>query len=140
MLHIFNLYLFYIGLLIHFCISYLRSSWTRTLTHPDIPDFSGDEPGPTPAIQPEDTPLSLLFRYFPEHLWQHIAQETNEYAQLRQNKAGRPDSKWKDVTAIDIRTYLGLRVYMSIISLPSYEMYWSKDFMFGGFFCAKGHD
>lgn len=79
--------------------------------------------------------MSLLHKFFPEELLEHIANETNRYA--RQKMEITPDRKWIAVTMVDIRTYLGIRVYMSVISLPAYDMYWSRDFLFGNFFIPK---
>lgn len=105
------------------------------MTDPGIPAFSGDEPGPTTPLLDTDTPLSLVFRFFPEELLEHIAVETNRYATIKMQRIA--DNKWRPVTAHDIRTYLGIRVYMSVISLPTYDMYWSGDYMFGNMFIPK---
>ena len=64
-------------------------------------------------------------------LW--IAAETNHYAEQLQWQNGRCDMKWKPTTSDEIRAYLGIRIYMSVIDLPDIKMYWSGDLFFGGF-------
>ena len=105
------------------------------MSDPDVQPFTGDEPGPTTPATELDTPWTLVKRFFPEELLQHIAEETNRYADSK--IAVTPDNKWSPVTANDIRTYIGIRTYMSIVSLPTFDMYWSQDFMFGHHFISK---
>ena len=45
----------------------------------------------------------------------------------------KPDPKWRDVEKDEMKAYLGIRVYMSIVKLPDTQMYWAKDFLFGSF-------
>ena len=66
-----------------------------------------------------------------------IAAETNRYAEQLQWQKGRQDTKWKPTTSDEIRAYLGIRIYMSVIDLPDIKMYWSGDSFFGGFTIAN---
>ena len=49
----------------------------------------------------------------------------------------RPDRTWRETNAEEIRVFIGLCTFMSIVSLPSLKMHWSKDFAFSNFFPAK---
>ena len=57
--------------------------------------------------------------------------ETNLYAQ--QKIAVKLNPKWRAVTKEEIKAYLGIRMYMSIVKLPETRMYWAKDNFFRNF-------
>ncbi|GFO07652.1 PiggyBac transposable element-derived protein 4-like [Plakobranchus ocellatus] len=65
--------------------------------------------------------------FFTPQLLQHIVEQTNIYAQWRQEKDGKEDKYWKPVSAGDIRIYLATQYMMGIHKLPEYSMYWSSD-------------
>ncbi len=56
-------------------------------------------------------------------LFQKLSSETNNYAATKQQN-------WEPVTPEEMQAYLGLRVYMSVISLPNLAMYWSNESIF----------
>jgi hypothetical protein len=51
-----------------------------------------------------------------------------------QQKLGRQDKQWTATTVDEIRAYLGIRIFMSVLQLPAMEMYWSTDYMLGNLF------
>ena len=73
---------------------------------------------------------------FSQELYRKIALETNLYAQQMQAANGN-DPKWKDTTEEEIKAYIGLRLFMSIVDLPEMKMFWSKDAFFGNFAIAN---
>jgi hypothetical protein len=75
--------------------------------------------------------VSLIF--IPEILSILVAQ-TKLYAMQLQQKLGRQDNQWTATTVNEIRAYLGIRIFMSVLQLPAMEMYWSTDYMFGNLF------
>lgn len=67
--------------------------------------------------------------------FQLITAKTNRYAKVK--VATSPDPNWKETTVDEIAAYLGLYVYMSIVAMPSYDLYWGTDPMFRGQFASK---
>ena len=61
--------------------------------------------------------------------------ETNRYAEWKMKS--KPDRNWSEVTVEELQAYLGIRMYMSVLVLPSYDMYWSKDSVFGNHFAGS---
>ena len=47
------------------------------------------------------------------------------------------DPKWKDTMEEEIKAYIGLRLYMSIVDLPEMKMFWNDDAFFGNFAIAN---
>ena len=43
------------------------------------------------------------------------------------------DTNWKETTPDEIRRYIGMRVFMSVVHLPDIKMYWSQDQFYGNF-------
>ncbi len=61
-------------------------------------------------------------------LWILLTQETNRYAaRLIQKKS---DSKWYNTIIAEMKQFIGINIAMSILELPSYKMYWSRDWLF----------
>eukprot|EP00795_Rhopilema_esculentum_P010017 gene10017-18648_t len=57
----------------------------------------------------------------------HISIETKKYALPKQHPPMVPDSDWYPSTVKEVKLYLGVRVYMSIVNFPSFGQYLSKD-------------
>ena len=47
------------------------------------------------------------------------------------------DPKWKVTMEEEIKAYIGLRLYMSIVDLPEMKMFWRKDAFFGNLAIAN---
>ena len=73
---------------------------------------------------PPDDELSP-FQYFPifwsEDIIENLVTQTNSYLVQKSGKSINVDAK-------EIEKFIGIQMFMSIIPLPSYELYWSKDF------------
>ena len=52
---------------------------------------------------------------------------------IKQQKKEQNDNKWHRTDAKEIRAFIGMRIYMSIVNLPNMKMYWSEDQFFGNF-------
>ena len=74
---------------------------------------------------------------FPPVIYEILARETNLYARQKIEEAGKEDKRWFETNTEEIKVYIGLRIFMSIVNLPNFKMYWSMDFDFGNFFPAK---
>ena len=60
-----------------------------------------------------DSPYALFTLFISEDTIEYISQSTNEYAQRKQASeyTGRD---WKDTTAVDIKAFLGILIYIGV--------------------------
>ena len=58
----------------------------------------------------------------------------NKHADQTQQRKGQNDNTWHRT---EIRAFIGMRIYMSIVNLPNMKMYWSEDQFFGTFGIAN---
>ena len=129
------------------------SSWMfRDLRSHRIPDFTGTTPGAADVL-PRDAKEIDFFNLFVSDsmitvciindssnpfdfdihfLSQAIVDETNSYAERK--KREKADPQWSPVNFDEIKAFLGIRMYMSIVNLPQTDMYWSQDPVFGNLF------
>ncbi|XP_071509821.1 piggyBac transposable element-derived protein 4-like [Diadema antillarum] len=110
--------------------------WSRDLHSFLARSFSGPPPGPTTKLNEMSTVLDFFFLLFPLTLIQHLVQETNRYAaQKRQANPNLP--RWQPVSVEEMKCYLGIRLYLSIMPLPEMCWMWSSDDVFGHLRIAK---
>ena len=109
----------------------LPADWTKTLTGLNVLSFSVQNPGPTNIIPANRQEIDFFELIFPDKLYEHLVQKNNLYAQ--QKIAVKPDHRWIPVEKDEMKAFLGLRIYMSIVNLPETRMYWAKDRLFGNF-------
>lgn len=98
--------------------------------------FTGPMPGATTNLDANATELDFFNLFVSRATLMSFVAETNAYAARKQRLNGQ-DQNWIDVTYSEMCAFLGLRVYMSVLVLPTLDMYWSKDFMFGNTFAVK---
>ena len=104
--------------------------WTETFTRTNLPEYL-EIPGPKVILDRTKTELDFFNLLLPLNLCAWIANETNRYATQCQAVKG-PDQRWYETDSSEIRAFIGIRVYMSVIDLPDIKMYWSEDCLFGG--------
>ncbi|XP_045184371.2 piggyBac transposable element-derived protein 4-like [Mercenaria mercenaria] len=97
--------------------------------------FIGPEPGPTTLLSPDDKEWDFVELFFPVMLIELLVKQTNLYASQKQSR--KPDPSWRQVTFVEMKAWLGICVYMSIIQLPQTQMYWSTDKTFGNLSIRK---
>ncbi|KPP62821.1 piggyBac transposable element-derived protein 4-like [Scleropages formosus] len=68
---------------------------------------------------------------FPDSLFEHMVEQTNNYALYRQRRSGRIDSHWHPTNVREMQAYIGLNILMGINQLPDYGMYWATDIFIG---------
>lgn len=106
--------------------------WKKELSSIKIHDFRMPV-GPSKILSKDKNELDFFDIVFPPELYVLLADETNRYARQSQVKKDKVDKTWKPTSAVEIRAFLGMHVYMSIVKLPSYKMYWSTDSYYGDF-------
>ncbi len=95
--------------------------------------FTGANPGCTLNFAGNYTEKDFFFQFFTPECLEIVAEETNRYARQQQALKG-PDPYWVPTTAAEITQYIGIRIFMSVVHLPTNDMYWSQDWLFGKFF------
>lgn len=78
--------------------------------------------------------FDFLQLMFPPEIFHILATQTNLYAQQVQEKLDKSDSQWTATFLDEMKAFIEIILYMSILQLPAMEMYWSTDYMFGNLF------
>ncbi|KAI0225811.1 hypothetical protein LSAT2_023444, partial [Lamellibrachia satsuma] len=109
-------------------------TWNANIAPITVYDF--EEPvGPTLTLSADKTEPDFFELLFPAILYEQLAREINRYADQCQQKSGKVDKQWTDkpTSPMEIRCFLGIHVYKSVVQLPTYKEYWSSDELFGNF-------
>lgn len=68
---------------------------------------------------------------FPDSLFEHMVEQTNNYALYRQRRSGKSDPHWHPTDVREMQAYVGLNILMGINQLPDTGMYWASDIFIG---------
>src|SRR5437763_4388622 len=78
----------------------------------------------TRNLPSQTSPWTFFEICFPSDIFDDWSYHTNLYATQKQNMQRDPD--WKDTSAIEMKAFLGVLTWMSIIELPEISMYWNR--------------
>ncbi|KAL6465510.1 hypothetical protein MHYP_G00256430 [Metynnis hypsauchen] len=95
-----------------------------------IEPFSADS-GPQHSLGDDADTLDYFRLLFPDSLFEHMVEQTNNYALYRQRRSGRSDPHWHPTDVREMKAYVGLNILMGINQLPDYGMYWASDIFIG---------
>uniref|UniRef100_A0A4W4ERQ4 PiggyBac transposable element-derived protein domain-containing protein n=1 Tax=Electrophorus electricus TaxID=8005 RepID=A0A4W4ERQ4_ELEEL len=95
-----------------------------------IEPFTADS-GPQHSLGDDADTLDYFRLLFPDSLFEHMVEQTNNYALYRQRRSGRSDAHWHPTDVREMRAYVGLNILMGINQLPDYGMYWASDIFIG---------
>ncbi|XP_013863760.1 piggyBac transposable element-derived protein 4 [Austrofundulus limnaeus] len=107
------------------------------------PDFWGEpdqvisiEPfssvcGPQHSLGDEADTRDYFRILFPDSLFEHMVEQTNNYALYRQRRSGKSDPHWHPTDVREMKAYVGLNILMGINQLPDTGMYWASDIFIG---------
>lgn len=70
---------------------------------------------------------NYLQLFLDDDFYEMTAEQTNLYAQ-QEHGAGRPNKRWKPVTGPEIQGFIGIIIYMRIVTFPQLDMYFQADF------------
>ncbi|XP_064468999.1 piggyBac transposable element-derived protein 2-like, partial [Ornithodoros turicata] len=90
----------------------------------DIPINRGQEVRvlrPRPGLECAKSPLGMFLKFVDYDLLEYLTFETNRY-RVQQNR-----TRVLPVSLLDMRKFLGIVLYMSVVHLPSRRMYWSAN-------------
>jgi hypothetical protein len=110
------------------------AGWLKTSNNPEVFDFTVDAPGISPTIDTTDlkSPIDYFNLFLKDADFHSWAVETNNYArQVMQSRPNLPPNsrmrKWIDITANEMKQWLGLIIITGLVQKPSMEDYWSTD-------------
>ena len=92
--------------------------WRKTKPLARDINFLGNEFSLPPAK--EFSPVQYFKKFWSDNIIENLATQTNIYSVQKSGKR-------IGTNAQEIERFIGIQMLMSIISLPSYELYWSKD-------------
>ena len=92
--------------------------WLKTKSLARDITFLGNELSLPPAE--ELSAMQNFKKFWSNNITENMANQTNIY--LAQNSG-----KWIDTNAQEYERFIGIQMLISMRSLPSYELYWSKD-------------
>ena len=105
-----------------------QRSWSGGVFEAPLDDWDEDEV--TGVVNNANTPLAAFRLFFTDAIIQHIVTESNRY-KAAQRDAGL-DKAWiqsPDLTAVELKAYLGLRIYMGVVKIGNLKDYWSTTSM-----------
>src|SRR5207248_8861663 len=74
---------------------------------------------------PEDrSPWTFFQLCFPSSIFDNWSQQTNLYA--AQKQCTHKDPEWINTSPEEMKAFLGVHIWMSIIQLPEISMYWNQ--------------
>ena len=83
-------------------------------------------------------PFSVFSLFFTEKLWEHLTHQTNLYAKQQIDKTSKNNeikvnsriNKWKDITSNEMKTYIGIILWMSVHKCSQISDHWSTDLLY----------
>ena len=74
-------------------------------------------------------PLHLIFfsLLLPELFWSDVAEQTNLYAQQKQEEKGAADKNWKPATPDEMKLFIFVQCMFGVHHMTETAMYWSTD-------------
>ncbi|XP_033736559.1 piggyBac transposable element-derived protein 4-like [Pecten maximus] len=84
--------------------------------------------GPTRSMPPDKEPIDFLALFLDQVLIDLLLEETGRYAQQQIDTNPEQNKQpWKDVSAAEMKAFLGLCMAMGVTRKPSVKLYWSTD-------------
>lgn len=77
------------------------------------------------------TALDYFWLMFHPDLFNDMTRHTNNYARWKMVQTDKVDDYWTETTPAELRAYVGMNILMGVNSLPTANMYWSKDTYIG---------
>ncbi|XP_061623109.1 piggyBac transposable element-derived protein 4-like [Phyllopteryx taeniolatus] len=91
----------------------------------------GASSGPQHSLGDDAEPRDYFRILFPDSLFEHMVEQTNNNALYRQRRNGKTDPHWHPTHDSEMRAYVGLNILMGVNRLPDSGMYWASDIFIG---------
>ena len=85
------------------------------------------EVGVSHNLPADATPFDFFSLLLPESFWSDVAEQTNLYAQQKQEEKGAADKNWKPATPDEIKLFIFVQFMFGVHRMPETAMYWSTD-------------
>ncbi|XP_063054522.1 uncharacterized protein pogzb [Engraulis encrasicolus] len=95
-------------------------------TSASIPEFT-EAGGPSRSLRAGGDAIEYFQALFPDSLMKLITDDTNNFAQFC-GFVGKGDPDWTPVTVAELKSFVGLCLYMGSLSLPETSLYWKFDY------------
>ena len=105
---------------------------TNSSTLPSTSNCFLPTPGPKVNIDPESHPIDFFCTIWGNNTFQEIAERTNLYA------AQKGTISWEDISEDEMKSFVGIKLAMGIVLLPSLRDYWSTNPLLGTPGIVKG--
>lgn len=108
-------------------IDHRNAEWRSDILEDGVDHFLAfDEfSGTVNELDAASNPFDFFQLIFDDDTFDMIADETNRYASQCQRE--KPDSKWQEVSAKEIKLFIAINILMGIVKLDAFEDYWSTD-------------
>lgn len=84
--------------------------------------------GPCHDLPPGSAEEDFFSLFIDEQFYNLLADETNKYAEYCRKKDNQGVEKWYEVSAAEIKAYIGILIFMGIVILPEIEDYFTSEF------------
>ena len=101
-----------------------ETEWSKTEVDPVALDFDAVWVVPTFPFLPTDGPLEFFSRYIDADVLELLVQQTNMYAEQCKLR------NWEDVSAEELKSFLGILIATGLHSVPDIELFWNTDQLF----------
>lgn len=95
--------------------------WSESQQPKVIPNFDSAGKPTHQGFTRLSQPIDYFNRYFDSEIIKKIVDETNLYAEQKNEK------NWTPLTQEELQAFLGILIMMGINKLPTLELYWSSD-------------
>lgn len=85
------------------------------------------EVGVSHNLPADATPFDFFSLLLPESFWSDVAEQTNLYAQQKQEEKGAADKNWKPAAPDEMKLFIFVQFMFGIHRMPETAMYWSTD-------------
>jgi hypothetical protein len=101
--------------------------WTITLNIKELGKYENLS-GPKHSLPVGSGDKHFFELFVTNDFYNKFTEETNKYAALPQRNAVTVDINLENTNAYEIRTYVGILIYMGLVDLPDIEDYFQGDF------------
>lgn len=102
-----------------------EGAWKKGTMNDVNIDFDTFHVVPAKPFSPDDGPTDFFCKFFNDEVFELLITQTNLYAAQTQIL------NWKDVTVEEMRAFIGMLIGMGMHEVPSLDMFWSSDPLFG---------
>ena len=100
--------------------------WTANVKETKLEEFE-EKVGVVHDLEVGASALDYLGLFLGESFFDLMAEQTNLYADQKQDEVGRKDKIWKPTTPEEMKLFLAINIFFGIVDLPREELYWSTD-------------